>query len=491
MTRRPTPRGRGRNTDRARSSRLPESVGTLSIDRIAAGGDGVGRLDGMAVFVPRTAPGDVVQVAYVSHARHGRGRVLQVLTPSSSRVTPACVHYEQDRCGGCQLQHLEADAQRDARRHIVQDTLSRIGKRDVPLPELVADVAWGYRSRLTLTLLKRSSGWVGGLHPHDDPVRVFALEQCLIAHPALVSVWHVVRTLIRTSDSSLPSADTLRLAIRLDGDGSDSASHAVADSGGPDVAATVALVLEGGSAWPDQEAWTAAALKADPRISGVWWTADRAPSLGAGKGAGARAGDTTSAVPEAEYAPHGREALAFAQVNPVVASALREHVYAAVQTFSPTLVVDAYAGTGPLAARLFRDGVSVVAIEADRAGAESASARLQHEASAAGAKATGTARVVCETVEGALPVLNSSGTQADVVVLNPPRRGVHADVTHWLEAEAQRGVRGVVYVSCDPATLARDLARLPSWRVTSIRCFDMFPQTAHVETVCVLQRESV
>ncbi|MFO0074075.1 MAG: hypothetical protein ACK55A_18590, partial [Gemmatimonas sp.] len=69
------------------------------------------------MFVPRTAPGDVVQVAYVTHARHGRGRVLQVLTPSPDRVAPECVHYERDRCGGCQLQHLSLEAQRTARRH--------------------------------------------------------------------------------------------------------------------------------------------------------------------------------------------------------------------------------------------------------------------------------------------------------------------------------------------------------------------------------------
>jgi 23S rRNA (uracil1939-C5)-methyltransferase len=475
VRRRPPQGGRGRNADRARSSRLPESVGTLTIDRIAAGGDGVGRLDGLAVFVPRTAAGDVLQAAYVTHARHARGRVLQVLTPSADRRTPPCVHYERDRCGGCQLQHLTMEAQRDARRHIVQDTLSRIGKRDIPLPALMAGVAWEYRSRLTLTLLRRSTGWVGGLHPHDDPVRVFALEECHIAHPMLVSVWHVVRALIRNTDVRLPAVDTLRLAIRLDS-GPDDESIADHDGAGASPL-TVALVVEGGAEWGDREAWTAAVRKADARISGVWWTPDRGD---------ARGGGLPGEAAVVDYAPQARDALAFSQVNRVVATALREYVYAAVQGFAPATVIDAYAGTGPLAARLFGDGVSVVAIESDRAGADAANARLQRRSG----DATAWARVVCDLVERALPALSRATVPADVVVLNPPRRGVHADVTRWLEADSQRDLRGVVYVSCDPATLARDLARLPSWRVSAVQCFDMFPQTAHVETVCILHRET-
>jgi 23S rRNA (uracil1939-C5)-methyltransferase len=94
--------------------------------------------------------------------------------------------------------------------------------------------------------------------------------------------------------------------------------------------------------------------------------------------------------------------------------------------------------------------------------------------------------VVTALVESAL----ASALPADVVVLNPPRAGVAVGVTALLEQAASRGVRGIVYVSCDPATLARDLARVPGWRIDAVRCFDMFPQTAHVETVCVLRPET-
>lgn len=485
-------RGAARRDTGGRTQRLPESAEVITIDRIAAGGDGVGRADGLAVFVPRTAPGDVAQVAYVAHARHGRGRVLQLLTPSPHRVPPACVHYEQDRCGGCQLQHLDAPTQREARRHIVQDTLARIGRRDIPLPELVHGAEWGYRGRLTLTLRRRGQGWVGGLHPHDDPTRVFALDSCLIAHPMLVQVWASVRALLRAPEPALPAvalaqgrvepAESLRLSLRLDEDG------------GAAVAPGVQLVLEGGTIWPQQEAWTAAVRAAEPRVRGVWWTRQhRAPEPGPHRsGASASRRDRGRALEAsevaAEYAPQAREALAFAQVNADVARALREYVYDAVQRFGPRRVVDGYAGTGALSARLVEAGVSVVAVEADPAGAEAAAARVRAKTAAADRiAAAGSARVVSDLMERALPTIDE---EVDVVVLNPPRRGVHPDVTAWLESPAQRGVSGLVYVSCDPATLARDLARLPSWRVAEVQCFDMFPQTAHVETVCVLRRET-
>lgn len=473
MKRRPS-RKPGRGEIPSRSQRLPESVQTLTIDRIAAGGDGVARADGMAVFVPRTAPGDVAQVAYVSHARHGRGRVLQILTPSAHRVEPPCVHYERDRCGGCQLQHLDVESQQLARRQIVQDTLRRIGRREIALPSLDTGDAWGYRSRLTLTLRRSGNRWIGGLHAHDDPSRVFALETCLIAHPALVSAWGGIRSVLRQGTGALPVAGesglvaSLRLSLRLEG-GEKEGGAADGDERG------VQVVIEGGAVWPQQTEWTDAVKRADARIRGVWWT----PAT-SGESVSTTRADT--AGPVADYLPQAREALAFAQVNAGIASRLRDLVFEAVQQFTPKRVLDGYAGTGLLSERLARAGVPVVAVEADAAGAESAVARL-----AAAGDAGTRSRVVCDLMERAVASLDML---TDVVVLNPPRRGVHADVTSWLESPAQRHVRGVVYVSCDPATLARDLARLPSWRVDRVQCFDMFPQTAHVETVCVLHRES-
>jgi 23S rRNA (uracil1939-C5)-methyltransferase len=120
--------------------------------------------------------------------------------------------------------------------------------------------------------------------------------------------------------------------------------------------------------------------------------------------------------------------------------------------------------------------VRVTAIESDASATASAAAALC---------AFPSARVITalaeEAIDAALP--------ADVVLLNPPRRGVEGSVTAALADASDRGTRAVIYVSCDPATLARDVSRMPRWQIHALRCFDMFPQTAHVETVCLLLPE--
>lgn len=446
-----------------------EQSATVTIERIAKGGDGVGRVDGLACFVPRTAPGDVVQIAYVARARHGRGRVLQVLTPSPVRVQPTCVHYERDRCGGCQLQHLNEAAQRDARLHIVQDALWRIGKREIAMPELVSGESWAYRGRLTLMLLPRGRSWIGGLHPQDDATRVFNLDECPIANPVLVQCWHDMRERLH----GFPRDRFLRVSFRL----------LSADAG----AETVAVVVQGGTEWSEANSWALSFLRASSRVRSVWWLprGGRPIGLAGDVAPGAAIPDVDAEAEESEdtgrYVPDAREALAFAQVNPQVAIALRDFVYDSVLAFAPGRVVDAYAGSGELSERLARSGAAITAIEADAAGTAATQRRVDD------AGLGDRVRIVTNLVESAL----ATALPADVVVLNPPRAGVAAGVTAVLGTAADRGVRGIVYVSCDPATLARDLARLPGWYIEELRCFDMFPQTAHVETVCVLRPEAI
>ncbi|MBP6774367.1 MAG: class I SAM-dependent RNA methyltransferase [Gemmatimonadaceae bacterium] len=424
-----------------------EEVATVTIDSIGAGGAGVGRIDGLTCFVPRTAMGDVAQVAYVNHGRYARGRVLQVLESSPDRISPACRHYVQDECGGCQLQHVNSAAQRRTRQHIVKEALARVGQRDVALPDLRVGDVWHYRERLTLTLRQKGSNWIGGLVPWSSGSSVFALEECPIAHPLLIACWSSLRQVLRGLPTPDAGADPLRLSLRM-----------VRAVDGGDDSARVALLVSGARRWPEADAWAAQAMTGVPALCAVWWQAvERAPV--------SVAGDTN------------REVLAFAQVNPAMAAQLQAHVLEQVHALAPSSVVDAYSGRGDLAVTLAGEGVRVAAIEADASATEVARVRLMAFPGAQVHTA-----LVEDAIEAVLP--------ADVVVLNPPRRGLDVRVTAALAAAAGRGVRALVYVSCDPATLARDLSRLPQWRITALTCFDMFPQTAHVETVCVLVPEN-
>ena len=411
----------------------------ITIDRIAAGGDGIGRAGDIVVFVPRSAPGDRARVAMDVRKRFARGRIDTLLVPSPDRVEPPCKHYRADRCGGCQLQHLRYEAQLEAKRGIVRDGLTRIGKRTVDAPDIEpSDTPWRYRRKLTLAMRKQGGGWTIGLHPYDDPVGVFQLEDCPITDERVVAVWRQVMA----AQAHFPPADELRAAVRLVADGA-------------------SIVMEGGHAWPARAAF----FEAVSAASALWWRpVHRARSLVAQR----KSSHATPATHEGRGMAD--PSASFVQVNANVAASLQAYVLTRVGAHQPATVIDAYSGSGATAIPLARDGARVVAIESD------------HDASAwCAAHLPSGSRALAAKVEDVLGEL----LPADVVLVNPPRTGVHERVSASLQS-ASAPPRAIIYVSCDPATLGRDLARMPRYRIASVRAFDMFPQTAHVETVCEL-----
>jgi 23S rRNA (uracil1939-C5)-methyltransferase len=405
----------------------PVSSADVTIDRIAAGGDGIARVDDLVVFVPRTAPGDHARVRLETKKRFARGTVQELLEPSSVRIDPLCYHYRVDKCGGCQLQHLRYDAQLEAKRGIIRDSLTRIGKRTVDLPTIVESKSeWRYRRKLTLAMRKRRDGdWVIGLHPYDDPATVFQLADCPITDERVLNVWRQ----IMEARPYFPPAAELRASVRLIDDGA-------------------AVVMEGGDAWPARETFFDAVSQA----TALWWKPEnRARTLVAERG---RAWASAS----------------FEQVNVEMGATLHAYVLDLARRYEPQTVVDAYAGSGATAIPLAKDGARVIAIESDKDAVARCAAELPEGSRAIAAR-------VEDALDTALP--------ADVVLINPPRLGMDERVTTILE-RARPSPRALIYVSCDPATLARDLSRMPRYKIVSLKAFDMFPQTAHVETVCEL-----
>ncbi len=407
---------------------------TLRIASIAAGGDGVGRSDGLAVFVPRTAPGDLVDVELEPHGRFARGSVVAWHERSADRVDPPCVHYERDRCGGCQLQHLTDTAQREFKTSIVRDALQRIGRVTAPVADVhAAPSPWRYRISLTLALRRdgrgESASWRFGLRDYADPEHIFDLEDCLITDERVLGAWRQVRAAARM----LPNAPRLRGTVRWLGE-------------------SAALSLVGASEWSPRRA--EALGRSCPSIAVAYWTPE---------GASRR-------VLWDHRADPSEPALSFTQVNPQVAALVHGDVLRRVMAHAPRTAIDAYSGVGDVAVALARAGVAVTAIEVDREAAAWCTRCLTPPSRSVRAR-------VEQAIERALP--------ADVVVLNPPRAGIDAQVARALEGSSPLP-RAIVYVSCDPATLARDVGRLLSYSVVSVQPYDMFPQTAHVETVCEL-----
>jgi 23S rRNA (uracil1939-C5)-methyltransferase len=420
----------------------------VTVRGIATGGAGVADLpDGRVVFIPRTAPGDRASIRIdKSRPRWAEGSLCELIEPAAERRAALCALY--DRCGGCQLQHLPYERQLEWKGRMVVDALTRIGRLErVDVQEVVASPReTGYRSRVTFTLRRLRGGHlVAGFHALDRPAHVIDVAgECVLPRPELVEVWKAMRCRWGQGAALLPAGGRLRLTLR-------------AVEGG------VALVVEGGPAQ-----WCADELAAAvPELDAIW----HVPTASEGAARLVAGSDYDAARP------------AFTQVNTEAATLLVEHVLdlagpagAAEQTDRTDRArhaVDAYCGDGAYAHGLVESGWRVTGIELDPAACAAARARAE-------ARRLEGFRILQGSVEDRL----EEALPADLLIVNPPRAGLDEDV---LRAIGEQRPPRVIYVSCDPATLARDVAGLSrAYEPASLRCFDLFPQTAHVEAVLAL-----
>lgn len=438
MSRNGPPR-RGRRTG---GPRKPQESARVKIDSIAAGGEGVGRLpDGRAVFVHRTAPGDEAEIALTrTRPRWARGELLRILQPGPDRRDAPCPHYQ--RCGGCTLEHLQYPAQLEAKARIVSDALTRIGGLEVDPPEVVASPRTErYRNRVSFTLRRLERGRViAGFHALGNPDEIVDIDgACLLPEAAVARTWDALRNVWGPDAQRLPSGDELRLTLR----GTE--------------AGAVSLLVEGGySPGRPQEL-----IDAIPELRSIWHARDAGePRLLAGE-----------PFLTEQWGLHEvpLAARAFLQVNRWAARLLEDHVETVAGPVNGIRMIDAYCGVG-LHARRFADaGAEVIGIELDPHAVVAARA-----ANVPGA----------EFLEGPVEQLLPTVLPASLVILNPPRDGIAEAVVNALLANPPERI---IYISCNPATLARDLRRLaPAFGLQGVRAFDLFPQTAHVETVVVL-----
>lgn len=422
---------------------------TLEVDSVAVGGEGVGREpSGRVVFVPRTAPGDRVEARFVEeHASWARARPVRIVHEGPGRREAPCPYY--DACGGCQLQHLERQAELEAKRGAVRDALERIGGRKADV-EHVRDPGppFGYRNRVTFTLRRTADGVTAGYHRWDEPDRLVDVERCPLAEDPVNRAWEQLRGAWGPGGARLPDGGELRLTIRAGRSG-----------------ATGVLIEGGGGAAGAPEELAAAV----DDLAGIWWRPDGgelrvlagAPTLP----------DRWEGV-ELELRPE-----TFLQVNREASRALESELddLLAERAGGPggLRLLDLYAGVGLRALRWAEAGASSAACERQVGAVETG----REAAEARGTEVTFRAGDVANHLAELLP--------ADVAVVNPPRAGLSEAVSAMLSGAE---LEALAYVSCDPATLARDLGRLGErWRLSVVRPFDAFPQTAHVETLAWLQ----
>ena len=402
---------------------------TLQVTAVTHGGAALGRdPQGRAIFVPYAIPGETVRVTLVDEkAHHAHARLEEVLTPAAARIVPQCPHFGE--CSGCHFQHMRYEAQLQAKQDIVRDQLQRIGgfKRVNVQPTLPNPQPWGYSVELPLSPTPE-----GGFGLWSATMQqIIPITTCPITHPDLAA-------LLQAIDLELP--DLRKMTLRLGDDGAMLAALEVEGVEPPELEVdfpfSVAIVL------PDR---TAASLIGDNFI------------IQSVKGRDFR-------VSSGSYFPPSPAAAALV-VDTVLAYAL--------QTNADT-VLELYSGVGLLTAFLAEAAAEVVAIELNEDAVADTAVNLPD---------ADNVTLYAGWVEDILPALD---VRPDVVIVNPPDKGLTREA---LTAVIQQNAPRLIYVSSDPATLARDGKHLAKagYQPIEVQPIDMRPQTYQIETVSLWQ----
>ncbi|MDQ0189629.1 23S rRNA (uracil(1939)-C(5))-methyltransferase RlmD [Alicyclobacillus cycloheptanicus] len=431
--------------------------------RLNDDGDGVARVDGWTVFVPNLLPGERARIEIVSvDKQFARARVEERVQDAEARITPACpVHAV---CGGCQLQHLAYAAQLRHKQRVVAEVMARVAKLpDVPVrPTLGMAKPWRYRNQVQVPVeydAKARRLRLGFFAPNSH--RLVETEVCALEPEAMERVIAAAaERLVQTLGADAAAVHHV-IVRRSRSTGDILVVLAVRDAG-------VDLTQAG------------QALLTLPQVVGVARTVQSrrgGPVWGKRVEMLCGASSITETILGIEYLISPRS---FFQVNPEQAEVLYTTALAYAQLKATDTVLDAYCGTGSISLLLARAAKRVVGIESVPDAIADARRNAAHNGIANASFHVG-------EVERVLPRLLQRGERFDVAVLDPPRKGCHPAVIEALvDAKPQR----IVYVSCNHATLARDLRRLADggYDAAEIQPVDMFPQTSHIEVVVSLRR---
>ncbi|MGQ9558846.1 MAG: 23S rRNA (uracil(1939)-C(5))-methyltransferase RlmD [Desulfurispora sp.] len=476
----------------------------LSITGLTHSGEGVGRADGLAVFVPGAVPGDVVRVRVEDRKKnYARARLLEVLQEAPERRPAPCPHFSG--CGGCSLQQVHYAEQLRLKKQLVQDSLSRLGGLDdVPVHDVAGmDRPWHYRNKITLHAALSSERYVLGLYAggSHELIELYpeggadAAEGCLLVDRELNRVAATVQELLNQyapegwtgpaphfpSDGCGLDMGQAAHQCRLTGAaaGGEGFVHRVVLRKAMATGQIMVVLFTAGGFWEEEKALARELIARHPAITSLL---RHTPVPG-------RAGSAGSYMLLAgrEYIEEELLGLyfrispaAFFQVNPAQTARLYQKAlqYAALTGWET--VLDAYCGTGTIALLLARQAERVYGLEVvSQAVADARQNAMRNNIS--------NARFMVGAVEKLLPRLAEQGLRPELIVLDPPRSGCGYAA---LQAVVAMQVPRLVYVSCNPATLARDLSFLSQhgYRALEVQPVDMFPWTSHVECVTLMSR---
>ncbi|EFH90414.1 RNA methyltransferase, TrmA family [Ktedonobacter racemifer DSM 44963] len=444
----------------------------VELTDLAYGGDAVGRYEGRVLFVPGGIPGERVRVEIVEERRgHARAQLLEIIRPAPERVEPA---YPLMTDCGCQWQHIAYPAQLTWKAHIVRQLLVRIGKQPDALVHPTIGMPptlppWHYRNIALFTIGPR--GEIG--QKFTDSHEVQDLPTCPLLHPALDHIYQLVRAKIidyfGDTRGEMIQGFTIRGAIGK------------ASSGNPGLINTIKAVptlltvhARPGSMIEDPQQLAQELMAISPAMVGV--IIERV---------GGRYGRVFVGQEFLNDVVLGRHfrvsADSFFQVNLTQTAVLVERALAMLEPQRSEVVLDGYSGVGLFSTFLATRAARVLAVESQPSAVMDAraSSTLNNQNNITSLEGT---------LERVLNQLHYRRERIDLALVDPPRTGCHPKALQALQTMAPRAI---CYVSCDPSTLARDIATLCTggrYRLVSAQPVDMFPQTYHIECVALLAR---
>ena len=448
-----------------RGDPLQVSIETATID-----GSGVARVDGQVVFVPGALPGErcSVRIAHVGRSAVF-AQLLSVLTPSAHRVEPDCPYFP--RCGGCALRHMDYEQELALKQAHVQSCLTRIGGQTISaLPITGAAQTDGYRNKVQFPVQEQDgrpvAGFFSGKTHRVIPVRHCRIQpDCADAIRGAVLAW-MEQYHIRAYDEQTHTGYIRHIYIRF----------------GTESGQILVCIVANCAQLPKKKQLVAALLAAEPGITTIVFSPNTKkgntvlgtefhPLYGDGT-----ITDTLCGLQFRLSAP------AFYQVNHAQAERLYEKAVQLAGLTGNETVLDLYCGTGTITLCLARHAKKAIGVEIVPQAIEDA----KFNAAQNGME---NAEFFCMDAGQAAKMLADRRTRPDVIVVDPPRKGVSADV---IEAISAMAPQRIVYVSCDPATLARDLKLLTAagYTLQTAEAFDLFPRCAHVETVVLLSHKN-
>lgn len=439
----------------------------LKIDSCSADGSGIGRYNGMAVFVPATAAGDEI-TAHIMKVKknYAFAKIENIIVPSKDRIKPECPVYL--KCGGCAFSHISYAAEKKIKAAHIAECLHRIGGVFPETEEIIGGADSRYRNKAQFPVSVENGELRAGFYaPHSH--RVVHCPGCLLQPAEFEGILEVFSRYVRENGVSVYDETAHKGLLR----------HIYLRKGGASGEIMVCAVVNG-SCLPVEEKLVEALLKKESAIKSIVLNINT-------KRTNVILGDRCRTLWGSDYITDilcglkfRISPLSFYQVNRNQAEKLYNKAAEYAGLTGEETVLDLYCGAGTI-------GLSMASAAKEIIGVEIVPQAVEDAKINASENGITNARFICGDAPQAAALLEEQGIRPDVIILDPPRKGCEEAL---LKTAAQMEPQRIVYVSCDPATLARDCAALKSLGYEAVKAapVDMFPRTGHVETVVLLSQ---